>query len=80
MRRYRCDGGKKKEARELDPEEAKQWLDKAREWIAQARQSKPGGSAWDRLPWAERRALKLLQTEAEKLLAEGRPMPDKSGC
>jgi WD40 repeat protein/tetratricopeptide (TPR) repeat protein len=61
-----------------EPDEARRWLDKARTWIAQARQPRPDRSAWERLPWAERLALEQLQAEAEKLLPEARPMPDKS--
>jgi len=52
-------------------EEAKKWLDKAREWIAQARRQKPGEGgddktlSWHKLPWNERLVLTVLQAEAE---------------
>jgi WD40 repeat protein/tetratricopeptide (TPR) repeat protein/tRNA A-37 threonylcarbamoyl transferase component Bud32 len=53
------------------PEEAKQWLDKARTWIGDARKRKANdkdGLSWQNLPWTERGALELLQAEAEKLI------------
>jgi hypothetical protein len=50
---------------------AKEWLGKARDWIAQARQSKSNeevGLTWSRLPWTERLVLELLEAEASKLI------------
>jgi WD40 repeat protein/tetratricopeptide (TPR) repeat protein len=59
------------------PEPARQWLNKARAWIEEARNRKPDdkdGLAWRNLPWTERGALELLQAEAEKLI-EGEAKP-----
>jgi tetratricopeptide (TPR) repeat protein len=54
-------------------DQAKEWLSKARTWIAKARNAKPGNEGkddlvWDRLPWTERLALELLESEAVKLI------------
>jgi hypothetical protein len=55
--------------------EARQWLGKARAWIDEARQRKPGGALWERLPWGERLALDLLRSEADKLIPADAPKP-----
>jgi WD40 repeat protein/serine/threonine protein kinase/tetratricopeptide (TPR) repeat protein len=60
-----------------DPAKAREWLQKARDWIAAARKPAPGGAggedtAWDRMPWPEQLALELLEAEAVKLI-EGEP-------
>jgi tetratricopeptide (TPR) repeat protein len=53
------------------PEEAKKWLDKAREWVEEAQRQKPGEGgdknalSWHKLPWNERLAITLLRREAE---------------
>jgi tetratricopeptide (TPR) repeat protein len=55
-------------------DKAKEWLDRARAWIEQARNPRPEGTAdknepsWNDLPWTEQVALELLQVEAEKLI------------
>jgi WD40 repeat protein/tetratricopeptide (TPR) repeat protein/predicted Ser/Thr protein kinase len=60
------------------PEEARKWLDKAREWIEQSRRRKPGAGgddkplSWEKLPWNERVVLTVLQREAETLI-QGNP-------
>jgi tetratricopeptide (TPR) repeat protein len=61
-----------------DPARAREWLDKARTWVAVAR--KPTAEApasdeptWERLPWPERLALELLLDEAEKLIQGEKP-------
>jgi tetratricopeptide (TPR) repeat protein len=55
-------------------DQAKQWLGKYRDWIAQARGSTSKGEnkeevTWDHLLWTERVALEMLQAEAEKLIS-----------
>jgi WD40 repeat protein/tetratricopeptide (TPR) repeat protein len=57
------------------PAEAREWLKKARAWIDEARQHKPDGSLWERLPWGERLALDLLRREADKLIPADTPKP-----
>jgi WD40 repeat protein/tetratricopeptide (TPR) repeat protein/tRNA A-37 threonylcarbamoyl transferase component Bud32 len=59
------------------PEEAKQWLDKARAWIDQARKQKAAEEgnnnktrAWDHIPWNDRLALTVLLDEANMLRKE----------
>jgi WD40 repeat protein/tetratricopeptide (TPR) repeat protein len=53
-------------------EEAKKWLDRARECVEQARRKKEGSDentlSWQKLPWSERVALTVLLQEAEELL------------
>jgi WD40 repeat protein/tetratricopeptide (TPR) repeat protein len=54
-------------------DQAKEWLGKARGWIAKARSGKPRDDgkeepAWDRLPWTEQLALEFLEGEATKLI------------
>jgi tetratricopeptide (TPR) repeat protein len=61
-----------------DPAQAREWLDKARAWVADARKPAPEGAgpretAWDRLPWPDRVALELLLAEAEAALNEKAP-------
>jgi WD40 repeat protein/tetratricopeptide (TPR) repeat protein/tRNA A-37 threonylcarbamoyl transferase component Bud32 len=59
-------------------EQAKQWLEKGRTWIEQARKAKPHDKtvlAWDRLPWTEWLALEQLLREAEKLIDGKGPKP-----
>jgi eukaryotic-like serine/threonine-protein kinase len=59
-------------------DEAKESLNKARNWIAQARlrkSSDEAGPAWARLPWQERVALELLLAEAEKMI-DAKPQKD----
>jgi hypothetical protein len=64
MAQQRCGNGDK----------AREWLVKARDWIALARhQSNDGaGPEWPRLPWTERLAL-------ERLLAEAKGVVDAAG-
>jgi WD40 repeat protein/tetratricopeptide (TPR) repeat protein len=59
-------------------EKAKERLAKARAWMEQSRQAKPGNAAanelsWDRLLWNERSALEILEREARQLIEEGPP-------
>jgi WD40 repeat protein/tetratricopeptide (TPR) repeat protein/tRNA A-37 threonylcarbamoyl transferase component Bud32 len=66
------------------PDQAKSWLGKARDWIAQARDPKSTRASkddliWDRLPWTERLALELLQAEAEKLNSADAAKPRGAG-
>ena len=54
-------------------DQAEQWLSKARDWIAKARNAKPRGEgtdelSWKRLPWAEQLALEMLEREAGHLI------------
>jgi tetratricopeptide (TPR) repeat protein len=62
------------EHRRKDQVKAREWLDKARAWMASARKpAADGGDAlWNRMPWPERLALELLHGEASKLI-EGEP-------
>jgi tetratricopeptide (TPR) repeat protein len=53
------------------PEEAKEWLEKARKRIEELRRQKPGEGG-DKVPWKERLALTVLQREAEALVKEGK--------
>jgi WD40 repeat protein/tetratricopeptide (TPR) repeat protein/tRNA A-37 threonylcarbamoyl transferase component Bud32 len=57
-------------------DQAKEWLAKARTWIEEARKRKPDDKdalAWQRLPWTERGALKLLEREAGTLIEDEPP-------
>jgi tetratricopeptide (TPR) repeat protein len=63
-----------------DSGKAREWLDKARDWIAAAHKAPAGGpnsgeTDWDRLPWPERLALEQLLAEAEKLISGGTAKP-----
>jgi Tfp pilus assembly protein PilF len=58
--------------------QAKEFLSKARDWMTKARGVKASDAGkdvltWDRLPWTERLALELLETEAGKLIEGGSP-------
>jgi WD40 repeat protein/tetratricopeptide (TPR) repeat protein len=62
------------------PDQARDWLHKAADWIARARDSKATADnkddlTWDRLPWTERLALEFLQAEAKQLIEGDAPKP-----
>jgi WD40 repeat protein/tetratricopeptide (TPR) repeat protein len=64
---------------------ARAWLQKATAWMADANRARPGGAGrvvrpWDRLPWQERVALKLLYGEAQQVLRQAKsPEGPKKG-
>lgn len=54
------------------------WLRKAHDWITATRAAKATDNdkdtlIWDRLPWAERLALELLEREAGKSIEDESP-------
>jgi WD40 repeat protein len=51
-----------------DGKKARQMLDRARRWIAQAEQPQPSGAWAITLPWSQNRELQLLRREAEALI------------
>ena len=59
-------------------EDAKRWMDKAVAWTNDAEQVKlPAGQKMADWPWNERLPLSLLRREAEAVLEEPAPKPDK---
>ena len=59
-------------------EDAKRWMDKAVAWTNDAEQVKlPAGQKMADWPWNERLQLSLLRREAEAVLKEPAPKPDK---